>query len=100
MSTPLLDEWYQNHAQVTKTQLLERLISDLRYQYPAWFATFSGCANDECSNRARGGALCPQCVTGALAELVGEARAAKYAATVGDCACARHALYAAISSEP
>jgi hypothetical protein len=98
MSTPLLDEWYQNHAQVTKTQLLERLISDLWYQYPAWPSTFSGCAN--CANGARGGALCPQCVTGALAELVGEARATKYASTVDDCARARHALYAAISSEP
>ena len=97
--TPLLDKWYQNHAQVTKTQLLERLISDLWYQYPAWPSTFSGCANGLCDNAARGGALCPQCVTGALAELVGEARAAKYASTVDDCARARHALYAAVSSE-
>jgi hypothetical protein len=95
--TPLLDKWYQNHAQVTKTQLLERLISDLWYQYPAWPSTFSGCANDECSNRARGGALCPTCVDNALAELVGFERAFEYATSVSVCAAARHALYAAIS---
>ena len=92
-TTPLLDKWYSSHPQITKIQLLERLIADLWYQYPQWPSTFSGCAGENCPNMARGGALCPNCVTSALAELVGEARATKYATTVDDCARARRTLY-------
>ena len=95
--TPLLDKWYPNHRQVTKIQLLERIISDMWYQYPQWPSTFSGCANDDCPSTARGGALCPPCVSEALAELVGHGPAGKYAETVHNCASARRALYAAIS---
>ena len=95
MNTPYLDKWYPNPQQVTKIQLLERIISDLWYQYPQWPSTFSGCSG--CANAARGGALCPQCVTSALAELVGERLAAKYATSVDECATARRILYAAIS---
>ena len=94
--TPYLDKWYPNHASLTKIQILERIIADLWYQYPQWPSTFSGCA-DDCGDGARGGALCTQCVTSALAELVGEARAAKYAGTVDDCANARRALYSTVS---
>lgn len=94
--TPYLDKWYRNHASLTKTQVLERLIADLWYQYPTWPSTFSGCAGG-CGNPARGGALCPQCVMNALAELVGERLAAKYAASVDECATARNILYAAVS---
>lgn len=95
--TPLLDKWYPDHQVQDKTRTLERLISDLWYQYPQWPSTFSGCANDECSNRARGGALCPVCVDNALAELVGFERAFEYATSVSVCADARRALYAACS---
>jgi hypothetical protein len=95
--TPLLDKWYPNHESLTKIQLLERIISDLWYQYPQWPSTFSGCANDDCPSLARGGALCPQCVTSALAELVGERLAFTYSDTVDECATARRILYAAIS---
>lgn len=95
--TPLLDKWYPEHQTQTKVRALERIIADLWYQYPQWPSTFSGCTNDDCQNLARGGALCPPCVSEALAELVGHGPAGKYAETVHNCATARRALYAAIS---
>lgn len=95
--TPLLDKWYPSHPHITKIQLLERLIADLWYQYPQWPSTFSGCANDDCPNIARGGALCPVCVSEALIELVGQDLGGKYAETVHNCATARRALYDAVS---
>lgn len=97
MSTPYLDTWYPNHASLTKTQVLERLIADLWYQYPQWPSTFSKCVDGGCQNMARGGALCPQCVTNALAELAGSEPAHIYARTVQQCAAARARLYAAVS---
>jgi hypothetical protein len=95
--TPLLDKWYPTHKVHDRTRTLELIIGDLWRQYPAWPSTFSKCAGEYCENASRGGHLCPSCLTFALAELVGEARAAKYAATVDDCARARHALYSACS---
>ena len=95
LPTPYLDKWFPKHREHERSSTLELLISDLWRQFPAWPSTFSACAHDDCDNRARGGALCPDCLTGALAELVGVDLAVDFVGTVCDCVASRTALYAA-----
>lgn len=95
--TPILDTRYPEHQTQDKSRTLDRIISDLWYQYPTGVTTFSKCADRGCRNTARGGALCPECVEDALAELVGPTLASIYAQTVLECVESRRALHATVS---
>lgn len=54
----------------SRTYKIERLLSDLRRQYPVWPSTFGTC---ECKRRAgRGGGACSECIEERLAELIGK----------------------------
>ena len=60
-----------------KKKSLEKMITDLHYQYP-WEAETANTACPRCGDASCGGSLCSNCLTMDLAELVGGTLAGEY----------------------
>ncbi len=67
----------------TRARRLEQIQHDLWQQFPTWPSTWSGCYNDDCPERARGGRLCRKCLQTELAGLVGPNLARMYVEAIG-----------------
>lgn len=67
-----LQRLYLDLSDGGKDRAFERLIYDLRRQFPDWPSTFGPCVIHGCTLRARGGGLCSECLRDCLSELTGQ----------------------------
>lgn len=67
-----LQRLYLDPADGDKTVAFNRLTYDLRRQFPEWPSTFSPCVVHGCTDAARGGGLCSECLRDCLSELTGQ----------------------------
>lgn len=67
-----LQRLYLDTADGNKPLAFERLVYDLRRQFPDHNSTFSACVIHGCTDRARGGGLCSDCLRECLSELTGQ----------------------------
>lgn len=67
-----LQRLYLDTADGNKARAFERLVYDLRRQFPDGPSTFSPCGVHGCTLLARGGGLCSDCLRECLSELTGQ----------------------------
>lgn len=56
---------------ITDKAEVKTLLYEMQYQFPGGISTFSACEN-HCGEGARGGRMCPDCITKELGKLVGD----------------------------
>jgi hypothetical protein len=77
---------------MTTNDQIANLISDIWYQHPFWPSTFSECINDGCSDYARGGRDCKECLKKQLSALTSEEFATEFFQLLGDVRRCEHKL--------